>query len=913
MQSQRVKSTTNNVFHFFEYRQLEQLESSQFDSIINFGDDKMAIKVNHNNYSTIRIETTSTYLYIPVSFESVYGKVDEYCYLSPGHIITVESVNNDPLTNRLVVYRDIETNGKSEVIEVGNRINSIACHDMRIAVSVENVGILIYSVEDDIKLIAKIHCKAGVIKIHRDFIINYVDHIVTVMDLKIVSRREFFDNLGDAIIPNTQFRWNAVDLDVEVYGEKHITHAITLMQERVVELETMVFIPQRVEEREEGVRVVLGSKFKLEVYYISYTNCDVKITMISCVDFGKGKEEKRGKFVATPCHVLCVHDIMGMTVVDVYPLRKYFSNTYEVEMGVINEYRQGDATSDLPCMSRIFLPGITDLVVVNHKVIVVRSIAKDDGDSASNEVYIFEPLVVRLCQEIKGDMERTVSDLKRNNDTRAIQAAISYKTYYELSVILEAYLSDIRHFIRRRNNNWTDLYWRDVMNDEALVVKGTLQQLYSIIAEELLDSKNGQLAAYYFSKANTEFSRVVDKFIVCEVKSCINLYFDEVFFNANKEKGAALMVTQRGKVFKLLENEPEKFIEVAIQPVFLQYASELNTKNELLKQRENIKQILSTKRKGTKEQEDMYFLEACCIFAQYVLMLQEEPEKAKEIDLYKELNTRSSKMLEFEVFNKFKSTMFKTSGNHVEKQPIMSFIENTRPLLFVALLQNDVSLTEKYVNATPESDLIELAAYEKLFKEKGMYGRELLDVYCKLVKSKLEYPTHKEIDKNYKLSFERIHEQTCVEVPNWIPEELTKNLYIKKLISLLTQTELKCDFETERKELIFVKKYGYRKEKCGEFVKFLDANYKGCVVGFVKEFFENQKALEQIAVEALGFDKSVRDQIFDIVSSHISIKCFCCIAAKAPEIDLSIFLRKCIGSSFYNKHLIDLCDSFPKQ
>ncbi|BFU20691.1 hypothetical protein EHI8A_021930 [Entamoeba histolytica HM-1:IMSS-B] len=917
MLSQRVKPSTNNVFHFFEYRQLEQFQNGRFDGIINFGDDKLAIKVNHNSYSTIRIETTSTYLYIPVSFESVYGKIEEYCYLSPGHIISVETQNNDPYTNKLVIYWDVERNGKSEIIDVGNKIISIAAHDGRIAVSVENVGILLYEITDIVKLIAKIQCKGGIIKIHRDYIINYVDHIVTIMDIRIVSRTEFFDNLGDPIVPDTKYRWNAVDIDVEVYGEKHITHAMTLMQERMIGLDTTVFIPQRIEEKEEGVRVVLGSQNKLEVYYISYNNSDLKITMISSYNFTQTKDDNKGKIVATPCHVLRLHQENGMSAIDIYPLRKYFSNQFEADMGKINEFRVGDSTTDLPCMSKINLPGITDLVVVNHKVVIVRSIGPERNsvtDQTFNEVFILEPLVVRLCQEIKNDMQRTIAQLKKNQDTCAIQIAISYKTYYELSVILEAYISDIHHFIRRKNNNWTDLYWRDVMSDEAIVVKDTLKQLYSIIAEELLDSKKGELAAYYFSKANTSFSHVVDRFIICEVKSCINLYFDEIFFKSNKEIGATLMATEYDKVFRLLESDTEKFIEITIQPAFQDHAKELNSLLELGKQRQKIKGIISQKRKGTKEQEAAYYLETCCVYAEYILMLHEQPQEASKIDIFKELNTRGSKSYEYDVINKYKSILFDTRGGKVIKQPIVNVIENNRPLLFIALMESDIELSQKYIDSQPTCEVIKLAAYEHLYKENKSYGSQLLEMYLKLINSTLEYPMHETLDKKYKVIFERSLNEINCQVPEWIPKELLTNIFIKKIISLLTQEhQLQCNINSINPQLQFIEHYAVRKINCGEFINFLHLHYKGVILGYIKELFNDQQALEKIAVEALTYEDDLRDTIFDLISTHLSIKSFCSIAAHAPTIDLSPFLRKCIGNSFYNKHLIDLCDAFPKE
>ena len=774
-----------------------------------------------------------------------------------------------------------------------------------------------YEVREDIKLIAKLQCKGGIIKIHRDYIINYVDNVVTVMDIRVVSRKEFFDNLGDPIVPESKYRWNAVDIDVEVYGDKHITHAMTLMQERMIGLETITFMPQRLEDQEEGVRIILSSQNKLEVYFISYYNPDLKITLISSFNFNTSGDDKKGKIVATPCHVLRVHQEYSMTVIDIYPLRKYFSNPFEQEMCRINEFRMGDTTTDLPCMSKIHLPGITDLIVLNHKVVVVRRIQKEvfEGpDEYYNEVFVMEPLIVRLCQEIKNDMERTLKEMKEHEESFGIQIAISYKTYYELTVILEGYLHDIYHFTRRNNNNWTDLYWRDVMHDEAMVVKDTLQRLYSIIAEELLDSQSGELAAYYFSKANTPFSYVVDRFIVCEQKSCINLYFNELFFNKKNEEGAVTMSTEYAKVFRLLERDVEKVIEIAIQPSFQDYSKELKSIQELGKKRQIIKGIIAQKRKGTKEQDDAYFLESCCAYAEYIIQLKEQPEEAEKIDIFKELNSRGSRSHEFEVINKYKSILFDTRNNELVKQPIVEIIETKRPLLLIAIMENDLILCQRYIDSNPKSDLVKLFAYEQLYKSKHVYAEELFEMYLKYTSTEMEYSTNQELDKRFKLIFERNFNETNTTIPKWIPESIITNLYIKKVLSLLTkEIDMKHgEIPTTSSQLQFIHMYSTRKVQCDEFVNFMYQNYRSEILGYVIESQDDQNALEKIAIQALKYETSLRNDIFDVISTHLSIKSFCKIAAHDPSLDLSVYLRKCIGNSFYNKHLIGLCDAFPK-
>ena len=78
----------------------------------------------------------------------------------------------------------------------------------------------------------------------------------------------------------------------------------------------------------------------------------------------------------------------------------------------------------------------------------------------------------------------------------------AYKTYYELTVILEGYLHDIYHFTRRNNNNWTDLYWRDAKK-QCQDQKTTSQKV-----NHGTRTKLGLLWGVYFQLNNHVFPRL---------------------------------------------------------------------------------------------------------------------------------------------------------------------------------------------------------------------------------------------------------------------------------------------------------------------------------------------------------------------------------------------------------------------
>ena len=115
------------------------------------------------------------------------------------------------------------------------------------------------------------------------------------------------------------------------------------------------------------------------------------------------------------------------------------------------------------------------------------------------------------------------------------------------------------------------------------------------------------------------------------------------------------MSTEYAKVFRLLERDTEKAIEIAIQPSFQDYSKDIKSYQELQKKRQMIKGMIAQKRKGTKEQDDAYFLESCCAYAEYIILLKENPEEAEKTDIFKELNSKGNKSHEFEVINKYKS------------------------------------------------------------------------------------------------------------------------------------------------------------------------------------------------------------------------------------------------------------------